>query len=69
MALGLKMTIINGKPAIYGTLFSTYNFQIDMDLQNKSVVEFFFTHVCDDIFECLCNKRVKETEKKATSIS
>ena len=35
-----------------------------MDLQNKSVVHFFFTPLGDDMFKCTCNKRVKQPGKK-----
>ena len=46
--------------------FSTYNFRIDLGLQNIPVV--FFNPDGDDISKCLCNKRVKQTEKKAIPV-
>ena len=35
-----------------------------MDLQNESVVDFFFTPLGGDMFKCTCNKRVKQPGKK-----
>ena len=38
-----------------------------MDLQNKSVVDFFFTPLDDDMFKCTCNKRLKQPGKKGNT--
>ena len=40
-----------------------------MDLQNKCVVDFFFTPLGDDMFKRTCNKRVKQPGKKGYSVT
>ena len=47
-----------------GTSFRMFLSDRVMDLQNKSVVDFFFTPLGDDMFKCTCNKRVKQPGKK-----
>ena len=65
MAALRKMDIMHGSSAIYfsGSSFRMFLSDRVMDLQNKSVVD-FFTPLGDDMFKCTCNKRVKQPGKK-----
>ena len=73
MAALRKMAIMYGSSAIMASYFSFFSgtsfrmFLSDrvMDLQNESVVDFFFTPLG---FKCNCNKRVKQPGKKNTNL-